>query len=115
MNRQSGRLDSARSGNLQEHQNLAIQPHHIFTSKASDTYPNLGLRNGRDLIHHQSANCTQAVTLVKSPGNRLSLPINALHFRPEGTMVAVVGPDTSSSTFIRTFSKFEIPLRNSFE
>ena len=26
-------------------------------------------------------------------GNRLSVPINALLFRPEGTMVAVVGPD----------------------
>jgi RND family efflux transporter MFP subunit len=30
---------------------------------------------------------------VQLTGNRLSLPINALLFRPEGTMVAVVGPD----------------------
>lgn len=30
---------------------------------------------------------------VKVAGNRLSLPINALLFRPEGTMAAVVGPD----------------------
>jgi RND family efflux transporter MFP subunit len=31
---------------------------------------------------------------VKVAGNRLSLPINALLFRPEGTMAAVVGPDS---------------------
>lgn len=31
---------------------------------------------------------------VQSPGNRLSVPINALLFRPEGTLVAVVGPDS---------------------
>ena len=30
---------------------------------------------------------------VKLTGQRLSLPINALLFRPEGTMAAVVGPD----------------------
>ncbi len=30
---------------------------------------------------------------VKITGQRLSLPINALLFRPEGTMAAVVGPD----------------------
>ncbi len=30
---------------------------------------------------------------VKVTGNRLSLPVTALLFRPEGTMVAVVGPD----------------------
>ncbi len=30
---------------------------------------------------------------VKLPGQRLSLPINALLFRPEGTLVAVVQPD----------------------
>ena len=31
---------------------------------------------------------------VKLSGNRLSVPINALLFRPEGTMAAVVGPDS---------------------
>ncbi len=31
---------------------------------------------------------------VKLSGQRLSLPINALLFRPEGTMAAVVGPDS---------------------
>jgi RND family efflux transporter MFP subunit len=31
---------------------------------------------------------------VRLPGQRLSLPINALLFRPEGTMAAVVGPDS---------------------
>ena len=30
---------------------------------------------------------------VQLTGSRLSLPINALLFRPEGTMAAVVGPD----------------------
>jgi multidrug efflux pump subunit AcrA (membrane-fusion protein) len=30
---------------------------------------------------------------VKQAGQRLTLPINALLFRPEGTMAAVVGPD----------------------
>ena len=30
---------------------------------------------------------------VQLPGNRLSVPNNALLFRPEGTLVAVVGPD----------------------
>jgi membrane fusion protein, multidrug efflux system len=30
---------------------------------------------------------------VKFTGQRLSLPINALLFRPDGTMAAVVGPD----------------------
>jgi RND family efflux transporter MFP subunit len=30
---------------------------------------------------------------VKVTGNRLSLPVSALLFRPDGTMVAVVGPD----------------------
>ena len=30
---------------------------------------------------------------AKLSGKRLSLPINALLFRPEGTMAAVVGPD----------------------
>ena len=30
---------------------------------------------------------------VKVTGQRLSLPINALLFRPDGTMAAVVGPD----------------------
>jgi hypothetical protein len=29
---------------------------------------------------------------VQLTGNRLSVPINALLFRPEGTLVAVVGP-----------------------
>lgn len=81
MNRQSGRLDSARSGNAQEHQNGTIQPHHISISKASDTYPN-----------HQGE-YAEVHFDVQSPGNRLSVPINALRFRPEGTMVAVVGPD----------------------
>jgi RND family efflux transporter MFP subunit len=31
---------------------------------------------------------------AKLPGQRLSLPINALLFRPEGTMAATVGPDS---------------------
>jgi RND family efflux transporter MFP subunit len=31
---------------------------------------------------------------VKASGQRLSLPINALLFRPEGTMAALVGPDS---------------------
>jgi hypothetical protein len=31
---------------------------------------------------------------VKVTGQRLSLPINALLFRPDGTMAAVVGPDS---------------------
>jgi RND family efflux transporter MFP subunit len=31
---------------------------------------------------------------VESSGKRLSVPINALLFRPEGTLVAVVGPDS---------------------
>ncbi len=31
---------------------------------------------------------------VKFTGQRLSLPVNALLFRPEGTMAAVVGPDS---------------------
>jgi multidrug efflux pump subunit AcrA (membrane-fusion protein) len=30
---------------------------------------------------------------VKVTGQRLSLPVNALLFRPDGTMAAVVGPD----------------------
>ena len=30
---------------------------------------------------------------VRVPGQRLSLPVNALLFRPDGTMAAVVGPD----------------------
>jgi hypothetical protein len=31
---------------------------------------------------------------VKVTGQRLSLPVNALLFRPDGTMAAVVGPDS---------------------
>jgi multidrug efflux pump subunit AcrA (membrane-fusion protein) len=31
---------------------------------------------------------------VKVSGQRVSLPINALLFRPDGTMAAVVGPDS---------------------
>ena len=53
-----------RSGDAQEDQNGTIQPHHILVSKAADARADLCLRNGRDLIHHQSADSAQAVALA---------------------------------------------------
>ena len=53
-----------RSGDAQEDQNGTIQPHHILVSKVADTSADPSLRNGRDLIHHQSADSAQAVALA---------------------------------------------------
>ena len=53
-----------RSGDAQEDQNGTIQPHHILVSKVADARADLCLRNGRDLIHHQSADSAQAVALA---------------------------------------------------
>ena len=53
------------SGDAQENQNGTIQRHHILVSKAADTPADLCLRNGRDLIHHQSADSAQAVILAR--------------------------------------------------
>jgi len=54
-----------RGGDAQEDQNSTIQPHQIFVSKAGDTRADLGPRNGRDLIYHQSADSAQAVALAR--------------------------------------------------
>ena len=54
-------LVGGRGGDAQEDQNSTIQPHQIFVSKAGDTRADLGPRNGRDLIYHQSADSAQAV------------------------------------------------------
>jgi len=40
-----------------------------------------------------AGSCAEVHFDVKVSGQRLSLPINALLFRPDGTMAAVVGPD----------------------
>lgn len=53
-----------RSGDAQEDQNGTIQPHHVLVSKAADARADLCPRNGRDLIHHQSADSAQAVALA---------------------------------------------------
>jgi hypothetical protein len=58
-----GLLRASRS-DAQEHQNRAVEPHHIFVREASHTRPELSLGNGGDLIHHQSADSTQAVRAV---------------------------------------------------
>ena len=39
------------------------------------------------------ASTRRCISTLKLSGQRLTLPINALLFRPEGTMAAVVGPD----------------------
>ena len=57
-------LVAGRSGDAQEDQNGTIQPNHILVSKAADTITDLCLRNGRDLICHQSADSAQAVALA---------------------------------------------------
>jgi len=59
---------AGRSGDAQKDQNRTIQPHHILVAEASDTRADLRLRNGRDLVHHQSADDAQAVTLVGIDG-----------------------------------------------
>jgi hypothetical protein len=51
----------ARSGDAQEDQNGTIQPHYVLIRKAPDTRADLRLWNGRDLIHHQSADSAQAI------------------------------------------------------
>jgi hypothetical protein len=55
---------AGRSGNAQEDQNRTIQPHHILVGEAADTRAELRLWNGRDLIHHQPADGTQAISLT---------------------------------------------------
>ena len=55
---------AGRSGNAQEDQNRTIQPHHIFVGEAADARAELRLWNGRDLIHHQPADGTQAISLT---------------------------------------------------
>jgi hypothetical protein len=57
-------LAAGRSGNAQEHQNRTIQPHHILVGEPADTRAELRLWNGRDLIHHQSADNTRAIALI---------------------------------------------------
>jgi len=58
-------LASGWRGNAQEDQNRAVQPHHILVSEAADTRADLRLWNGRDPIHHQSADGAQIVTLAR--------------------------------------------------
>ena len=55
---------AGRSGNAQEDQNRTIQPHHILVGEAADARAELRLWNGRDLIHHQPADGTQAISLT---------------------------------------------------
>jgi len=54
---------TGRSGDAQEDQDRTIQPT-ILVGEAADTPGDLHLRNGRDLIHHQSADGAQTVGLT---------------------------------------------------
>ena len=56
---------TGRSGNAQEDFDRTIQPHQILVGEAADTRGDLRLWNGRDLIHHQSADGAQTVGLTR--------------------------------------------------
>ena len=59
---------TGRSGNAQEDFDRTIQPHQILVGEAADTRGDLRLWNGRDLIHHQSADDAQAIALARLDG-----------------------------------------------
>jgi hypothetical protein len=57
-------LRLARSRDAQEDQNSTIQSHHILIGKSAKKCAGPCFRNGRDLVHHQSANSVQAVAIA---------------------------------------------------
>ena len=63
--------------------NGTIQPQHVLISKPSDMRADLSFRNGRDLIHHQSADSSQALAFVW------------LHWQAEQRSICRVGSESA--------------------
>lgn len=58
-------LAAGRSRDTQENQNRTIQAHHVLVGEPADTRADFRFWNGRDLIHHQSADGPQTVGLTR--------------------------------------------------
>lgn len=61
-------LPSWRHGQAEKHHHRLIEPHQVLVIESSNVSSDLGLRDGRDLVHHQPAGQAQPIAVVRFDG-----------------------------------------------